>query len=477
MSANEESADSLELPQPTFSQRFSRWANRVQFVFYTIIVLCLFATRFLWTRMFLVIPPGHRGIMYRTLYGGTVTDASWAEGLHIIPPWDKMYTYDLRLQRKVIDFEVLSDEGLTLGVQVVVRFRPYEDMLGYLQKDVGPGYFESLIQPEIESHIRRTFGGRPAHEVYASMRNLLQEVGQFPLIGRIEKGGTGTISRPYIYVQELKLTKISLPKIVEESILEKYREEQRMLAYRYKLEREQKEAERKRTEATGIRDFNMIARTDILRWRSIDAALELAKSNNSKVIVLGGGPNAMQMQLQVGDGPPSGKPPGTTELPPPEEKPSSLPAEMPTGKANRVRPARTEAPAKSSAAEALASQESSRSAADSEQEPQEPTPSIKDSVVRFLKKNAWDRAKRLDFKRSMDLEDRREDSKRQDKKKAADLVDAQQDEERQQTKKRLDLADAHEDAKRQEIKRRISVAQQMKESRRQEAKKANDLAD
>ena len=31
-----------------------------------------------------------------------------------------------------------DQDALSLGVQVVVRYRPQEDMLGYLQRDIGP---------------------------------------------------------------------------------------------------------------------------------------------------------------------------------------------------------------------------------------------------------------------------------------------------------------------------------------------------
>ncbi len=296
--------DSSDDSPPTFRERLAHWLNQAQFAIYTVLIIFLLALGVLWPRVVVVVPPGHLGVMYRTVYGGTTTDRIWSEGLHIIPPWDRLTVYDVRLQQRKLDFKVLSDEGLTLGVNVVVRYHPYKEMLGYLQKEIGPDYFESLIQPEIESHIRRTFGGRPAHEVYASVRDVLQEVGQFPLIGKMEKSVAGMVSHPYVYVQEIKLTQIDLPKIVENAIVEKYHQEQLMLAYKYKLEREEKEADRKRTEAAGIRDFNLIAgkiSPDMLRWRSIDAALELAKSNNSKVIVLGGGPGNMAMQLNLGD--------------------------------------------------------------------------------------------------------------------------------------------------------------------------------
>lgn len=289
---------------PSFRERLAYWLNQAQFTLYTLLVVFLLALGLLWHRVIVVVPPGHLGVMYRTVYGGTTTDRIWSEGLHIIPPWDRLTVYDIRLQQRKLDFKVLSDEGLTLGVSVVVRYHPYKEMLGFLQKDIGPDYFESLIQPEIESHIRRTFGGRPAHEVYASVRDVLQEVGQFPLIGKVEKSSAGMVSHPYVFVQEIRLTQIDLPKIVENAIVEKYHQEQLMLAYKYKLEREEKEADRKRTEAAGIRDFNLIAgkvSADMLRWRSIDAALELAKSNNSKVIVLGGGQGNLAMQLNLGE--------------------------------------------------------------------------------------------------------------------------------------------------------------------------------
>lgn len=290
--------------EPTSRERLANWLNQAQFAIYTVLVIFLLALGVLWRRVVIVVPPGHQGVMYRTIYGGTKTERMWSEGLHVIPPWDRLTIYDVRLQQRKLDFKVLSDEGLTLGVSVVVRYQPYKEMLGFLQKDIGPDYFESLIQPEIESHIRRTFGGRPAHEVYASVRDVLQEVGQFSLIGKIEKSLSGTVSHPYVHVQEIRLTQIDLPKIVENAIVEKYHQEQLMLAYKYKLEREEKEADRKRTEAAGIRDYNLIAgkiSPDMLRWRSIDAALELAKSNNSKVIVLGGGQGNMAMQLNLGD--------------------------------------------------------------------------------------------------------------------------------------------------------------------------------
>lgn len=306
--------------RPTWRERIAAQLIRLQFYIYTALVLLLIVLTFLWPRVFITIPPGSRGVMFRFLGEGTITDRTWPEGLHIIPPWDKLTLYEVRLQHQNLDFEVLSVEGLALTVKIAVRYQPNIRILGYLHQDIGPEYFERLVRPEIEAHVRRTFGTRPAHELYASTRDMLQELSQVPMLARrgvaeaaIDGGELDGL--PYVDVQELKLTGVVLPPIVEAAIAEKYRQEQLMLEYEYKLEREEREAERKRTEAAGIRDYNLIAGEvshDLLRWRSIDATTALATSDNSKVVVLGGGGNdGMQMLLNVGEDRDAAKGPAT----------------------------------------------------------------------------------------------------------------------------------------------------------------------
>ncbi len=295
------SSSNDETKETSIHIRFLRRMQAVQFYAYTTLIVLLLALGFLWPRIFINISAGHHAVMYRMFAGGTVTNRVWNEGLKIIPPWDSLTIYETRLQTKTIQFTVLSEEGLNLDVKVAVRYRPNKEMLGFLHQDVGIDYFDRLIEPEVHAHVRRTFGMRPAHQIYSSARDFLQELGQIPVLGRLEEDDGSPTSRPYVVIQELKLMDIDLPGIVQAAIAEKYRQEQLMLEYKYKLEREEKEAERKRTEAGGIRDYNLIANRvspDLLRWRSIDATLELAKSPNSKIVVLGGNQGA-QMLLNV----------------------------------------------------------------------------------------------------------------------------------------------------------------------------------
>ncbi|MBZ5708855.1 prohibitin family protein [Nannocystis pusilla] len=264
--------------------------GRVEYLTYTALVVVLMLLGFLWPRMFITIPTGSQGVMYRYFAGGTVTDRVWGEGLHIIPPWDHLTLYEVRLQQKTLNFDVLSDEGLNLQVAVSVKFRPDSDMLGHLHRDIGPDYFDRVIEPDIQAHVRRAFGDRAAYEIYSSANDLMLELRRIATLGRDEPGD-GEKEKPYVQIQELELVDLELPEVVLAAIAERYRQEQLMLEYRHKLEREEAEAQRKRTEASGIRDYNTIIgdlSPDVLRWRDLEATSELAKSSNSKVLVLGG---------------------------------------------------------------------------------------------------------------------------------------------------------------------------------------------
>lgn len=341
--------------EPTWRERLSDWLSKAQFITTTLLVVLLLGLGFLWSRMFITIQPGHLGVLYRRIGGGTVTDRVWSEGLHVIAPWNSLTPYEIRLQQQEVEFTVLSEEGLSLEVTASVRYHLRPDMLGYLHQDIGPEYYERLIKPEVHAHIRRTFGTRPAHEIYGSARDLLQEFAHVPLMGKVVDGGDRP--RAYVDVEELKLMDIGLPELVQASIAEKYRQEQLMLEYKFKLEREEKEAERKRTEAAGIRDYNLIAdkiAPDLLRWRGIEAMSELAKSPSSKVVVLGGGAGGVPLILNLPDTP-AGAPAATSTT-----SATPVAAAAPAPVASAVTSA---TPAVSSTATAVASAAASTSAA------------------------------------------------------------------------------------------------------------------
>jgi regulator of protease activity HflC (stomatin/prohibitin superfamily) len=190
---------------------------------------------------------------------------------------------------------VLSQEGLEIVLTVSIRFYPVIELLGHLHQDIGPDYFVRLIKPKVESHLRKTIGDRTAYQLYSNEGDILQEASRLDLAAL-------SGDKSYIQIDELLIKYVVLPKVVNDAIETKHREEQRVMEYEYRVKREEQEAERKRIEATGIRDYNHIAKEvspDLLRWRGIDATLQLAKSANSKIIIVGNSQDGLPLILDT----------------------------------------------------------------------------------------------------------------------------------------------------------------------------------
>jgi prohibitin 1 len=278
-----EHPDDRELPAGSVRERVDLWWDEHRFYVYMGGLLVLLGVAVLWPRVFITVPAGHRGVLFRTLHGGSVVDTTWDEGLHLIFPWDRLTLYETRSITADLTFPLLTKDGLELEISTSVRYRPVMEMLGTLHQTVGPDYFKRVVSPDIQADLRHTVGDRTAYELYSTEGDILQEA---------RLSATLQLAKQHIELQELLLKKIVLPAIVRQAIEEKHRQEQQVLEYEFRLVREEKEAERKRTEAAGVRDFqNILAEgiaPDVLRWRGIEATLELARSNNAKIVVIGG---------------------------------------------------------------------------------------------------------------------------------------------------------------------------------------------
>jgi regulator of protease activity HflC (stomatin/prohibitin superfamily) len=104
-----------------------------------------------------------------------------------------------------------------------------------------------------------------------------------------------------IVVEKVLLRDMQLPATLKASIEGKQQAEQESQKMQFTLTRETQEAERKRIEARGIADFQTIVTTGIsdklLEWKGIEATLELAKSGNAKVVIVGAGKNGLPLIL------------------------------------------------------------------------------------------------------------------------------------------------------------------------------------
>ena len=94
---------------------------------------------------------------------------------------------------------------------------------------------------------------------------------------------------------------IELPALVVTAINRKTEQYYIAEEYKFRVEREKRESERKKIEAEGIHEFQTIVSQGIsdsyLRWRGIEATLQLSQSTNSKVVIIGSGKDGLPIIL------------------------------------------------------------------------------------------------------------------------------------------------------------------------------------
>jgi regulator of protease activity HflC (stomatin/prohibitin superfamily) len=255
------------------------------------ILLIAVATLFVATGCYR-IDSGHSGVKWK-FFGGTVMDQTYGEGVHIVPPWDRMYVYDVRTQDRKEDLQILTNNGLSVSLETSIRYRAIAAQLAMLHQEIGPRYFDVIIAPVVRSEARKVGGRYTPEEIYSTKR---EAVG-IEIYDEVTKALEGK----HVELQAILLRNVDLPKLISQAITEKLEEEQNALKMEFTLNRERQEAERKRIEAKGISDFQKIVSQGIsealLRWKGIEATEKLALSQNSKVVVIGSGKDGLPIIL------------------------------------------------------------------------------------------------------------------------------------------------------------------------------------
>ena len=229
------------------------------------------------------IGSGEAGVLYSS-FTGTDLSASYGEGLNVFWPWERMIVYDVRTKTEQEPVTALSNNGLTIGMDLSVRYRPQASRLPYLHTTLGPEYYERLIQPEVRSAAREVVGRFAPEELYSTRRTELQQ--------QIEQRVAQAVERQFVEVEAILIRDVTLPDQIRQAIELKLQEEQRVQQIEFTIEREAREAERKRIEAEGQAEYQRLITSTLtpqfLQYQGIEATRELAGSNNAKVVIIGG---------------------------------------------------------------------------------------------------------------------------------------------------------------------------------------------
>jgi len=233
---------------------------------------------------------GHVGVL--TLFG-RVTGETLGEGIHLINPLKTNNEMSIQTQTIKESANVPSSEGLMMALDTSLIYHLDSDRAAEVFQKIGASYEDKVVENQLRSAIREATASHTANALYTGEREMVAKQIQEKISEDLAKRG--------ITVEAVLLRDIQLPQTLKASIEAKQQAEQEALAMNFRLQKETQEAQRKRIEAAGVRDFQQIVAQGItpslLEWKGIEATETLAKSSNAKVVVIGSGKNGLPLIL------------------------------------------------------------------------------------------------------------------------------------------------------------------------------------
>ena len=229
-----------------------------------------------------VVHPGHVG--YQNLFG-KVSEKEYKSGIHLINPFASMINMSLKTKALNSEVSVASKEGLNIDIKIDTIYRLKKEESRNIFINIGQNYEAVLLEPQLNSMLRDIISGYDAKALYTdSTREEIKKKLITDIKKKAEFNG--------IIVEDVLVNRIRLPFNLQNSIEEKLKSEQEMEKMNFVIEKERKEADRKKIEAEGIKSFQSIVSEGIseqlLRWKGIEATKSLQNSPNSKIIIIGG---------------------------------------------------------------------------------------------------------------------------------------------------------------------------------------------
>ena len=210
--------------------------------------------------MIVIIPAGQTGVYH--LFG-KVKDKEIQSGIHLINPLANIEKMSIRTEQYTMSIvphegerigddsiDALTKEGLKVTLDLSVLYHLIEDQASDVYKNIGLEYPEKIIRPEVRNAIREVIALYEAKDIYSEKRQEAADKILEALKNDIEPRG--------VVIETVLLRNVILPPLLTNAIEEKLTAEQEAQKYDFVLQREEKEAERKRIEAEGQRDAQQI---------------------------------------------------------------------------------------------------------------------------------------------------------------------------------------------------------------------------
>src|SRR5688572_17272466 len=242
-----------------------------------------------------MVEAGQIGV--KVLFGKVQNDVL-GSGLHFINPLMEVRSLDVKTQNYTMSgttdegikkgddaMRVLTADGLEVTIDLTVLYKLLPSEAPKLVRETGIDYTDKIVRPLARTKIRDNAVYYDAISLYSTKRDEFQQ--------RIFKSIDDDFKKRGLILEQLLVRNITLPQSVKATIEQKINAEQDAQKMQFVLLKEKQEAERKRVEAQGIADYQRIINIGLtsqqLQYEQIKAYLELAKSANAKVIIMGKG--------------------------------------------------------------------------------------------------------------------------------------------------------------------------------------------
>lgn len=226
-----------------------------------------------------LIGPGEVGVI--DLFG-KVYDRELQSGINFVNPLVTLHTISIKTREMQETMNVPSKEGLQVDLDVSILFKVQPDAASEIYKTIGSNFENIVLLPSFRSAARNVSVLYDASALYTESREVLSQNLFDNLKSEMANRG--------IILEKVLLRSIRLPDTVTQAIEDKLKADQEAQKMTFVLERERLEAERRKVEAEGIKDANMIIAQSLspyyIQWYRIEMLKELVNSPNNTVIII-----------------------------------------------------------------------------------------------------------------------------------------------------------------------------------------------
>lgn len=216
---------------------------------------------------------------------GKLEEKSYPPGTVGFNPFTtKVIKVSTQTENVEVQLDLPSKEGLTIRSQISILYHLKADAAAKVLQDIGTDYENTLILAVFRSAAADVSARFMAKDMHTGERATIEK--DIASLMNRQLNGRG------FDVEAVLLKSIQLPQGLSLAIQQKLEAEQEAQRMEFVLDKERREAERKKIEAAGLRDAQKIISEGLndfyIKWKSLEVFRQLSQSNNAKIIITDG---------------------------------------------------------------------------------------------------------------------------------------------------------------------------------------------